>query len=249
MKHMKILLVTGFLVMLLGGCAGTGNSGAAGGERQDAAKVNTELGTAYMQRGNLDLAKDKLNKALEYDSGYAPAYAVLGILYERIGESAQAGDYYRSALKLDPDSASVRNNYGRWLCSNGQPEAGLSQLQTAIDDPFYNNQLSAHTNAGLCAISLQRSEAAESYLRQALKMNPNSADALYAMADLSYKRGDYLRARAFLQRHEGVAGPRADSLLLGHRVETELGDRQAAEQYADRLKDRYPDSSEARALQ
>lgn len=234
--------------LLLGACASSGGPPNSGGERQDAAKVNTELGTAYMQRGNFDLAKQKLNKALEYDPGYAPAHAVLGILYERIGESAQAGDYYRQALKLDPDSASVHNNYGRWLCSNGQAEAGLQHLQTAVEDPFYNNQLSAHTNAGLCALSLQDYQLAEDYLRKSLKMNPNSADALYAMADLSYKRNDFLRARAFLQRHEGVAGPRADSLLLGYRVESELGDQRAAAQYADRLRDRYPDSSEARAL-
>ena len=43
------------------------------------------------------------------------------------------------------------------------------------------------------------------------------------MADVSFQKGSYLRARAFLQRYEAVRW-KQESLYLGYRIESALGD-------------------------
>jgi type IV pilus assembly protein PilF len=57
------------------------------------------------------------------------------------------------------------------------------------------------------------------------------------MAEVSYRKGEYLRARAFLQRYEAVAPVNADSLAMGVKIETELGDQKAAERYRQLLRE------------
>jgi type IV pilus assembly protein PilF len=74
-------------------------------------------------------------------------------------------------------------------------------------------------------------------------------DALYAMARTSLLRGDFLRARAFVQRYEATGRAGADGLALGIEVETKLGNVRAANDYRQRLLAQFPDSQAARRLE
>ena len=69
-------------------------------------------------------------------------------------------------------------------------------------------------------------------------------DALYELADLSFKQRKYLHARAFVQRYLDVAKPNPQILWLGVRVERQLGDEAAAAGYAKQLKERFPTADE-----
>ena len=40
-----------------------------------------------MDRGQYEIALEKLKKAVAYDKTYAPAHTMLGVLYETIGEN------------------------------------------------------------------------------------------------------------------------------------------------------------------
>jgi len=86
---------------------------------------------------------------------------------------------------------------------------------------------------------------AEAYLRQSLGYDDKNAAALLAMADVSYRRESYLRARAFLQRYESVGTTNEESLLLGYRIETELKDSTSANRYRQEIFERFPDSHAA----
>ncbi len=66
------------------------------------------------------------------------------------------------------------------------------------------------------------------------------------MADVSYQMNNYLQARAFLQRYGSVGAWDANSLLLGYRIESKLGDTKSANRYRQELLERFPDSSQAR---
>jgi len=65
------------------------------------------------------------------------------------------------------------------------------------------------------------------------------------MADVSYQTGNYLRARAFLQRYGSVGVWDENSLLLGYRIESKLGDVESADRYRLELLKRFPGSSQA----
>jgi type IV pilus assembly protein PilF len=92
------------LLTLLAGCATGGGSGmkneTAESKREDAARVNTDLGQQYMRQGNLELALEKLNRALEFDPGYVDAHTVIAVLYETISDAAKAGEHYKRAAEL-----------------------------------------------------------------------------------------------------------------------------------------------------
>ncbi len=65
------------------------------------------------------------------------------------------------------------------------------------------------------------------------------------MADVSFQNGNYLGARAFLQRLEASQPLPPEAIWLGIRIERRLGDRQAEKRYTDILMRDYPDSREA----
>lgn len=55
------------------------------------------------------------------------------------------------------------------------------------------------------------------------------------MADLTFRRGDFMRARAFLQRADAQGGLAREGLELAVRVEEKLGDTGSAAGYRARL--------------
>ena len=62
-------------------------------------------------------------------------------------------------------------------------------------------------------------------------------------------RGEAMKARAFLQRHEGSGLPlNAEFFALAARVETRLGDASAAAEYLAQLGKQFPNSDEAKRM-
>jgi type IV pilus assembly protein PilF len=215
---------------------------------EDAARFNVQLGISYLQRGNLQDARDKLERAVEQDPSFPSAHAALGLLYERVGELDKAGVHLRRAAQLAPDDAGMQNNYGGFLCRRGEREAGIEYFDRAARNAFYRTPEVALTNAGVCARGIPNIAAAEAYLRRALEVNRTYPDALLQMADLKLTAGDAFNARAFMQRYESVATATAASLALGRRIELAAGDTRAAAQYERRLRQEFPDAPETRGL-
>lgn len=236
------------LILFLAACASTGSNTEPDNSSRKAAETNTSLGQAYMDRGQYEIALDKLKRAIAHDKTYAPAHTVLGLLYERIGEPDLAGEQYREAVKYDPKGGDVNNNYGAYLCHYDQGREAEAYFLTAIKDPFYQTPWLAYGNAGSCSLQLGDLDKAESYLRQSLEFNKEFAPALLSMADVSYQKGFNLRARAFLQRFEAVGVMNEESLLLGYRIESALGDSRSANRYRQEFIERYPNSPEASQL-
>ena len=218
-------------------------------DRAKGAEVHTELGQRYMQQGDLKGAMEKLQKALQFDPNYAPAYTVLGVLYERINDPVNAEQSYRKAVELDPKKGSNNNNLAVFLCKQGRAADSKPYFDRALADPFYETPDLALTNAGTCQLQSKDYDAAEAYLRKALARNPNNADALYQMANVLYLKNDAFRARAFLQRYEALGQSSPNELKLGHDIELRLGNGDGARDYAKRLREKFPDSEPARALE
>lgn len=231
---------------VLAACATTENSKVSD---HDAARFNVQLGISYLQRGDLQEAREKLERAAQQDPSFADAQAALGILYERVGELDRAGQHLRRATQLAPDDPNMVNNYGGFLCRRGERAEGIKYFQRAAQNPFYRTPEIAWTNAGVCARGIPDPEAAEQFLRRALEINRNHAEALLQLADLQLDQGAALNARAFLQRYEAVREATPYSLELGRRIELAAGDDQAAASYTRRLLQEFPDSREARRLE
>lgn len=215
----------------------------------EAARINTQLGADYARQGRYDIATEKLKKAIDQDERYAPAHTTLAYVYTQRGDPVLAEAEYRRALELDGSDPEVRNNFGVFLCGQGKTAEADRYFMSAVRDRAYSTPEAAWTNAGLCAMKARDAARAEEDFRQALKINPGFAEALAQMAALTYQQRDYPRARAFLQRYDRVAKPRADTLLLAADTERQLGDPQAARRYEASLLQSFPESEEAAQLQ
>lgn len=236
--RIPLLLAVVFIVA----CSSGASKQAKEESNRKAAETNTALGRGYMERKQYEIALEKLKRAVAQDKTYAPAHTMLGVLYETIGERDLAEKEYELAVNYDPSDGDVNNNYGAFLCEIGKEDKAEKYFLTAVKDPFYTTQQVAWANAGHCLLQSGDLDKAEQYLRQSLEYDPTFAAALLPMADISYRKGSYLRARAFLQRYESVAAPNEDSLQLGYRIETELGDTDSAERYRTELMERFPSS-------
>ena len=146
------------------------------------------------------MALQDLKHSIELDAKSSEAHSALAVLYERMGQPNDADGEFRRALELQEDNYGAANNYGRFLCGQGQYDKAMAQFQKVIGAKLYPSPWLALTNAGLCSRSSGRSADAEGYLRDALKANPVFAPALLEMARLSQHNGQFMNARAFVQR-------------------------------------------------
>lgn len=247
---MKVSRFIGLTAVLFftGGCVTTSDNELGEPSKQDAAVYNLQLGMTYMQQGHLDLAKDKLERALEQDPENPEVHIAMAILMYRIGEPKEADKHYRTAIRLDPDNAGAINNYGVFLCQEGRFEEAEEHFQRAARDPLYRTPEAAWTNAGVCARREGDNQKAEGYLRMALGINPRFAEALSQMAELSLAEGNYLPARAFVQRYLESAPGTPQILWVAVQTERELGNKEEAQEFAQRLKREFPTSVETRLL-
>ena len=240
--EMRIALLV--LILVITACTTAGREDEEAHNRK-AAETNTALGQGYMQREQYEIALEKLKKAIAYDKTYAPAHTVLAVLYETIGDLEQAEKEYAAAVKYDPGDGDINNNYGAFLCRADKGEIAGQYFLTAVEDPFYKTPEIAYANAGTCLLGQGDLDKAAVFLRQSLGYNEKLPSALISMADVSYQTGNYMRARAFLQRYGSVGAWNEDSLLLGYQIESKLGDDESANRYRRELLERFPNSSQA----
>jgi type IV pilus assembly protein PilF len=224
-------------------------SGSKPGNPHIAAEDNAQLGLAYMEQGNDELAMQKLQHALELDAKSANAHHYIAQLYMKLGKNSEAEEHYRKALSLTPSNPMLLNNYGVFLCRQQRLDEAREKFLSAAKQPFYKTPEEAYNNAGVCALKAADTAKAEEYFRDALRANPNMPEALYELADLKFKQQDYLHARAFLQRYLEVAPVSPAILWLGVRVERKLGDVISVAKYAKQLQEKFPTSREAELLQ
>lgn len=232
---------------LLNGCTTTSpKENIRPEDRGKVAVINTQIAIEYVSEGDFEAALAKLNKAVAADPNYAPARGTMGLLYNRIGEFDDADENFKKALRIDPKSSSILNNYGQVLCQHGQHEQGQAMFLRAIENPLYRTPEIALSNAGTCAMAADDVISAEKHFRAALTINPRVAPPLLQMALLSVQLERFLPARAYLQRYLEIGKHSPQSLWTGIQIERELGDKDALASYRLLLEKEFPDSDEAR---
>jgi type IV pilus assembly protein PilF len=217
--------------------------------KEDAARINVRLGLEYMRQGQLAIAQEKIDKALQQDPRNANVQLGAGLLYEELRDPKRAERHFREAVRLEPRNPEAHNALGAFLCRNGHARKGEAAFLEAAGNPVYRTPEVALTNAAVCARKDGRLEQSEQYLRQALARRSTYSEALIQMAGVSFERGSLMQARAFLERYLAAAPATADVLLLAYQIETGLGDTAAAARYADRLRTSHAASPETRVVE
>jgi type IV pilus assembly protein PilF len=212
------------------------------------AQVRVDLATGYFERGQLDVALQELNEAVKLDPRNPRVYNLYGLVYGMLGENTNAEQNFRRALELSPTDSEIRQNWGWFLCTHGRARESLAEFDAAVRNPLYRTPDVSLTNAGKCAAAIGESRRAEEYFRRALAVSPTNATAAYNLSLLAYKESRLPDARAFMKPVMQQPNPPAEALYLGMCIERKLGDGQAEMSYVSQLRNRYPDSAEARAI-
>ena len=216
---------------------------------KQASGLNVQLAIGYIEREQLGIAQEKLNKAIEQDPENVDAYTTMAYLKRKVNEMDQAEEFYLKALEIKPNDPNIHNNYGGLLCQMGRYDEALNEIRRAYEDPFYESPYLAFTNAGTCLLDKGDYNEAEKMLRKALRDQPKFAGALLSMAEIGVKTKKYLMARAYIQRYHAVAKPTAESLWIQVQSEKALGAEEHYLKYARRLLKDFPDSDQAGMLE
>jgi len=215
---------------------------------QSRAQIHTELGAAYFTRGQLGVALEELKEAIKSDPRYAPAYNMLGLVYLELREFPQAEENFQRAFRLDENNPEFHNNYGWFLCQDGRPDEGIKHFFAALKNPLYSTPGKAYLNAGVCSIMKGDERGAENFFLKALKLQPQQQQVLYYLAEIAYRRKEYLDAKDYINRNMQVSQPGPEVLWLALRTERKLGNRDAEANLGMQLRKNFPDSREVLAL-
>lgn len=239
-----LLVLVGFLVS---GCVSTTTTD--GIEREpsaEAAEYNYELGRSYLQKGSYELARDRLERALQIDPRMGKAQMALGMTYEGLGNQRLATEAYEQAVRLAPKDFTILNSYAVFLCKQKEYSEARRYFDKAANHPENDFAEQTLTNAGLCMMQKPDVAEAESFFRQALERKTTYGEALLQLCLLKYQQRDYLGSRAFLQRYMASHRATAGVLYLAAEIEGKLDNDRDRSEYVNRLLREFPESPEAR---
>ena len=239
------LLLVGTAVLALVACSSATNRAKKKG---DASNYNMQLGMAYLNQGDLGVAKEKLDRAVAENPGDPNVHSAMAMLQDRLGHPDQADKEFKAALNLGPRNPDVLNNYAVYLCRTGRVDEGVKAFDEAAHNALYRTPEAAYTNAGVCLRGAKRDTQAAMSFQRALKVKPNFAEAAYQLADLDLRRGEVQEARETVDQFMASFEPTPDLLLIGVQITRKQGDRMAEERFARKLRMDFPSSDQTRAL-
>ena len=210
------LVFTGWLLagLLLSGCVTetTGSVWESDPKRELRARV--DLGVGYLSTNEFGRAKENLVKALEIDPDSAEAHNAFGVLFKMEGEVELSEEHFKKALSSNRHFTQARNNYAAFLFEVGRYEDAVKQLRIASEDRLYQRRPQVFENLGVSLLHLNGIAEAEEAFMRSVQLNPKQPRALLELADIRFSQQNYVEARSYFRRHQGVAGQSSRSLWL-----------------------------------
>jgi type IV pilus assembly protein PilF len=212
---------------------------------KEAAQINLQLAMSYYRQGDMNSSRKKLEQSIAQNPSLAPAYRMLGLIYQSMGDFDEADKKYLKSVNLASSDPDTLNDYAGFLCfQRGDEDKALEYFDKAIRVTLNQNRSMLYSNAAICAMR-NHPQQAENYLRSALAADSQNSKLIIQMADLAYRQKNYLQARMFLNRADELVDPSPTTLFLFARIEDQLGNISKSSKYRTELFRLYPLSEEA----
>jgi protein O-GlcNAc transferase len=161
------------------------------------AEFHNSLGTLRKKQGRITEAMAVYRQAIERDADCADAHYNLGNCLVLNREPEQAAESFQRALKANPQSPAAMAAMGQTLRSLARSAEAIPYLQQAIalagDDADWNCDLGdAFQDSGEIAPAIMA-------YRSAIRSNPQSARAWYALGCAELSRKEFMAAIACFQ--------------------------------------------------
>jgi len=171
---------------------------AAQRENADRPEGHLNLGGLYIDLHRSEKAQAELNKAIELDPAFVPAYVNLADLQRVSGTEREAEETLRRGLRVAPGSAPLHHALGLSLVRQRRAKEALAALAIAAkmapEDPRY-----AYVY-GVALHDLGDVRASVTVLAAALARYPGDRDLLGALASYANERGDAQAAARYQAR-------------------------------------------------
>jgi type IV pilus assembly protein PilF len=215
---------------------------------EDRSKIHADLAGQYLQRGQLDVALEEINKSLDLDKNNKSANYVMALIQIQLNKPEKSERYFKKAIEKPDPLPSAQHDYANQLCRKEEYQKAEDLYRALLENPLYKARARLLMNVGACFYKQEKYKEAENAMRQSLRINPNSPAALMQMAKISFINGKPLETRGWYQRYFQFANGNAEILYIAYQTEKQLGDKNASASYALRLRSRYPNSSQAKKL-
>ena len=242
--------------VLLSGCASApGASGASAEpitesdepEIRKRARIRTTLATSYFEQGQDKVALDEIKQALAADPNYGPAYVLRGLVYMRLNDPQLTEESFRRALQINANDPDALHNYGWYLCGLKREKEAVDYFARAIANPTYGGQAKTLMAKGVCEMRAGLFKDAEASFARSYQLDATNPIAGYNLGALLFKRGEFERAQFYIRRLNATELANAETLWLGIKIEKQMKNQEVADQLAQQLQRRFPDSRELQA--
>jgi len=244
-------------IMVMSGCANKPDaSGASAGRgemltdsdetaERKRARNRSDLAQGYFEMGKPIIALDEIKLAILADPTFADAYNLRGLIYMRLNDYAIAEESFGKALSIKPRNPDVLHNLGWLKCQQTEFNQALALFARALADPSYVERAKTYRIQGLCQEAAGMLADAESSLLRSYEYDAANPVTGYNLANILYKKRDFVRAQFYIRRLNNSELANAESLWLGVKVERSLSNQDAVLQLATQLEKRHPQSAEA----
>ena len=209
-----------------------------------------ELAAAYFSRGQMTTALDEVKLAIASDPNRVEAFNLRGLIYASLGDDRLAEESFKRALQLDARDADTLQNYGWYLCQTRRYVEANAMFTQALAVPQYRGAARTLLTQGVCQAFAGQPVEAERTLLRSYEIDPANPSTAVNLAELLYRRGEYLRARFYVRRVNGsqdVVSPQ--TLWLAARIENKLGNHSEVQALGGQLRKRFAESRESSAFE
>ncbi len=144
--------------------------------------ADINLGVYFMERGELNRAREHYLSAIAADPNFAESWTGLGYISAEEKKYDEAIADYESALRLKPGFFDARINFGKALFQVGQTNEAIEQFREAVR--LSPSEAIGHYNLGCCLSA--RGDRADAFteFRMATQLNPKLGAAWYNLGGL-----------------------------------------------------------------
>ena len=171
MKRACILIA---MLPLLAACAKRGPT-LPGQLKPGSAEYILNEGVFYLNQGQLDKAREKIQEALKKKPNSKAAHYSMGVVYTYLRDFPAAIKHFRTVISMDPEYWDAYNSLGLIYIETGEFDLARQNLLKAATADKYRNPENAYVNLAMLEIKRESYDNALRYVDKGITQNRNFA--------------------------------------------------------------------------
>ncbi|KUI99253.1 type IV pilus biogenesis/stability protein PilW [Vibrio sp. MEBiC08052] len=203
---------------IVSGCSHTAPSPS---EHNQIADARITLSIAYLQHHEPQKALFNLIQAAEIAPHYIRLQLAQAYYYEKVGEIDKAKQQYIRTLNEHPNHPDVYNNYGTFLCKQGNIKQAQHYFAQVYSKTNYPQIAASYENAALCSLKSGNTLQANKFFLIALNHDPKRFQSQFYLIQIAIKARRFTVARTRLATFIQDFGTTEQSLAFQRQLERE----------------------------